>query len=175
MRTYDRRKPRPRHVVNENIRASEVRLIDSDGSNLGVLPIAEAMRKAEEKELDLVLIAEKTSPPVAKIVEYSKFNYKERKKEAERRKGKKAGIKELRFKPNIDDHDLSIRTKRAQEFLKDGDKVKFTIPFYGQTMRRQDLGFDKMKRVLEELSAVGEAEKGPMMEGKLMITIVKPK
>ncbi len=166
---------RKRYIANLDIRDSQLRVIGPDGENLGVLTREDALNKAHEYDLDLVLISTKADPSVARIVDLSKHKYAEQKRASEQRKGKKVELKELQFKPNIDDHDLQVRINRAKTFLSQGDKVKFTVKFYGRMRHKEDLGRVKMDTVLKELEEVGVVEAAPKKEGNLLITIVKPK
>jgi translation initiation factor IF-3 len=166
---------RQRYIANEDIRDEQLRVVGPDGENLGILSRSEALKKAEEYELDLVLISIKADPSVARIIDLSKHKYAEQKRESEQRRGRKVEMKELQLKPNIDDHDLEVRIRRAEEFLKRGDKVKFTVKFHGRLSSKKDLGREKMDRVLASLSEVAEIESGPKMEGNLLITLLKLK
>ena len=166
-----RRSKRQYYPVNDQIRDHELRVIDNQGENLGVITREEALKLAAENELDLVLIVTKAKPPVAKIVDFSKFKYDQQKKEAEQRKGKRTELKELQFKPNIDEHDLNVRIKRAKEFLTNGDKVKFTVKFFGRMKAKKQIGYDKMKIVVRELEDFAEVESGPTMERNFLVSI----
>jgi len=164
------------YLVNEEIREREVRLIDSDGTQLGIMPTKKALEIAEEKQLDLVLIAPQAKPPVCKIMDYGKFIYEQQKKEKEAKKKQKTiTVKEIRITPNIDEHDLNVKAKNAEKFLKDGDKVKVTVKFRGREAEHSHLGEDVLKRFAEKLSEVGVIEKQPKLEGKNMIMILTPK
>lgn len=164
----------PHHPTNESIRGNEFRVIGPDGENLGVLSREEALKKAEEHELDLVLIAPKANPQVVKVIDYSKFRYEQQKAASKQRKANSSSVKELRFKPNIDTHDLDIRVKKAVEFLEDGDKVRVSIPFFGRIITHKEIGREKMDYIIEKVAAVGEPEKPPRMEGNFMVMILKP-
>jgi len=170
------RPPKKVYLVNHKIPFEEIRVIDAEGKNLGVLTKSDAIRKAYESDSDLVLVAEKTTPPVAKIVDFRKFLYEERREQKHSRKGgKKQEVKELRVGFNISDHDLQQRIKRAQEFLKERDKVKFTITFRGRTITRKQIGLDKIKRIIESLSKEGEVEKEAWWEGRRLIVLIRPR
>ncbi|NTV31148.1 translation initiation factor IF-3 [candidate division WWE3 bacterium] len=162
------------YPTNQNIRDNELRVIDAEGQNLGILSREVALTKAAEAGLDLVLISAHAKPPVARIVDYSKFKYEKEKAAAQSRKGRSSEVKELRFRPNIDDHDLEVRIKRTLEFIKDGNKVKFTIRFSGRMITRKQLGYEKMGRIIKALEGIAEVEKQPAFEGDMLITIVKP-
>ncbi|KRQ87339.1 Translation initiation factor IF-3 [Caloramator mitchellensis] len=164
------------HLINEEIREKEVRLIDSDGSQLGIVATKEALKLAEQKQLDLVLIAPQAKPPVCKIMDYGKFAYEQQKKEKEAKKKQKViNIKEMRITPNIDEHDLNVKAKNTEKFLKDGDKVKVTVKFRGREAEHSHLGEEVLRRFFEKVSEVGVIEKEPKLEGKSMIMILSPK
>lgn len=163
------------YPINDQIRADELRVVAADGQNLGVISKTKAIELAEDQNLDLVLIAPSAVPPVGKIVDYNKFIYEQQKKSAEQRKGKKTELKELQFKPNIDDFDLNVRIKRAIGFLNAGNKVKFTIKFFGRMSAKKNLGYGKMDQIVAGIGEAGEIESGPTIEGNFMITYVKPK
>ena len=159
---------------NEQIRERELRVIDAEGGNLGVISRDEALNKAREAGLDLVLIAPNAKPAVARIVDYSKFKYEREKAAAQSRKGRSSEVKELRFRPNIDDNDLNVRINRAEGFLKKGNKVKFSVPFFGRIIVHKQLGYDKLNRIIEALKEVGEIDRPAEMEGKILIMVLKP-
>jgi translation initiation factor IF-3 len=161
--------------INDAIRVPRVRLIDEDGEMLGIVPIRDALFKAEEAGLDLVEISPNADPPVCKILDYGKFRYQEQKKKAEARKKQKViEIKELKLRPGIDDHDLEVKLKAAQRFLEEGDKVKFTLRFRGREMAHQDLGIKLLNRVKEALVDKIKMELEPKAEGRQIIMIVTP-
>ncbi len=142
---------------------------------LGIVPIRDALFKAEEAGLDLVEISPNADPPVCKILDYGKFRYQEQKKKAEARKKQKViEIKELKLRPGIDDHDLEVKLKAAQRFLEEGDKVKFTLRFRGREMAHQDLGIKLLNRVKEALVDKIKMELEPKAEGRQIIMIVTP-
>ncbi|PKM80816.1 MAG: translation initiation factor IF-3 [Firmicutes bacterium HGW-Firmicutes-14] len=162
--------------INEEIRGKEVRLISSDGEQLGITQVKEALRMAQEKELDLVEIAPQAKPPVCRIMDYGKFKYEQSKREKEARKKQKViNVKEVKIRPNIEDHDLSVKTKNAVKFLKEGDKVKVTLMFRGREMAHAELGKQLMKRVAEITQEVATIERHPKVEGRNMIMILAPK
>ncbi|MFL0269817.1 translation initiation factor IF-3 [Candidatus Clostridium radicumherbarum] len=163
-------------LINEEIREKEVRLIGSDNSQLGVIPTKEALRMAEEKELDLVLIAPTAAPPVCKIMDVGKFVYEQQKKDKEAKKKQKiVNIKEVRLSPNIEDHDISIKANNARKFLLDGDKVKVTIRFRGREVEYSHIGFGILQSFSNRLDEVCIVEKASKLEGKNMIMILAPK
>jgi translation initiation factor IF-3 len=163
-------------LINEAIREREVRVISADGEPLGIIPTKQALEIAEAKELDLVMIAPQATPPVCKIMDYSKYLYELQKKEKEARKNQKVIIiKEIRFSPNIDDHDLNVKAKNAEKFLKDGDKVKVTIRFRGREADYAHFGNELMKRFFAKVEEVGLIEKQAKLEGRNMTMILTPK
>lgn len=143
---------------------------------MGVLSRGEALKKAQDYKLDLVLISQKAAPPVAKIVDLKRFLYQKQQLEKEaRRKAKKQELKQLRFKPTIGGHDLETRIRRAKDFLGNGDKVKFIIQFFGRQITHKEIGEEKLDQVLKALEDVAEVEKEPWFEGKRLMCIVKPR
>lgn len=163
-------------LVNEEIRDKEIRLIDSNGEQLGIVPLKKAMEMAENKQLDLVMIAQQAKPPVCRIMDYSKYLYEISKKEKEARKNQKViNIKEIRFSPNIEEHDLGVKARNAEKFLKDGDKVKVTIRFRGRETDYSHLGQNLLEQFAQRLNAVGDIEKEAKLEGRNLIMILKPK
>jgi len=162
--------------VNERIRVPQVRLIGSDGSQLGVVPIQKAQELANQYELDLVEVAATANPPVCRIIDFSKFKYDQEKKEREAKKHQKQGrLKEIRLKPNIDEHDYEIKVKQVVAFLKKKDKVKINLFFRGRQMEHQDLGRKVLDRFIIDTQNEGQLEKAPTMEGRVMSFVVAPK
>jgi len=162
--------------VNLNIRAEQLFVVSDDGKGLGILPREKALEKAKEQNLDLVIVNQKADPPVAKITDFRKFLYEERKKQqTTRKKGKSRELKKLRFKPNIALHDLEIRIKRARGFLENGNVVKFIIQFMGRQITHKEVGEEKLNLILEQLADLVDIEKEPWYEGKRLMVIVKPK
>lgn len=162
--------------INEEIRVREVRLVDSEGNQLGIMPTREALRLAEEKQLDLVEIAPQARPPVCKLMDFGKYKYEQNKREKEAKKKQKIiNIKEIKLRPNIEDHDFQIKAKNAARFLKDGDKVKATIMFRGREIVHTQLGMQLLQRLAEELKDLCNVERQPKLEGKNMIMILSPK
>jgi translation initiation factor IF-3 len=161
--------------VNEKIRIREVRLIDEEGEQLGVLPTAEALRIANERGVDLVEVAPTASPPVCRLMDYGRYKYEQTKKEREAKKNQKIVLlKEMRIRPKIDDHDLETKTNMAQRFLQDGDKVKVTVVFRGRELAHPQLGRELLDSVINKLQGVANVERPPMMEGKAMYVILAP-
>jgi len=164
------------HRINENIRVKEIRVVDEDGKQLGVLQTREALRLAEEKQLDLVEIAPQAKPPVCRIMDYGKFKFEQSKREKEARKNQRIiNMKEVKLRPNIDDHDFEVKAKNAIRFLKDGDKVKLTIMFRGRQIVHPDLGKKLLLRMAEQVTELANVERQPKLEGKNMIMILAPK
>jgi len=163
-------------MINEQIRDREVRLIDSDGEQLGVMPSRDAQHLADEKRLDLVKISPTAKPPVCKIMDYSKFKFEQSKKEKEARKKQRTiDIKEIRLSPNIDTHDIEVKVKKAKGFLKDGDKVKVTIRFRGRELGRTEIAYTIMRDFANKVVELGNVEKPPKMEARSMAMFLSPK
>jgi len=146
-----------------------VRLIDPEKGSLGILSIQEAIRKAKESGLDLVEVAPNGNPPVCKIMDYSKYVYHQKKKAKKSSKQKASQLKEIQFRPNIDDHDYNFKMKHIQEFLEKGHKVKVVVRFRGREMAHQELGFELIDKLKEDLQDYGSFEKTPTMEGRFLI------
>jgi translation initiation factor IF-3 len=167
--------PPDAHRINRHIRVPQVRLIGADGTQFGVVPIDEALHRAEEAQLDLVEVAPTAQPPVCRILDYGKFKYQQHKKEAEaRRKQTTTIVKELRLGYRTDVGDLERQIQKAREFLAEGDRVKFSLRFRGREMAYQDLGRQKLMRVCEALQDVATVEGTPRMEGRLMGVVLAP-
>ena len=153
-----------------------MRLVDADGTDLGVVPIDQALIKAEDRGLDLVEVAAKGDPPVCKILDYGKFKYEAQKKKNEARKKQKTiDVKEIKMRPGIDVHDYDVKMRAARKFLGGGDKVKVTMRFRGREMAHQDLGLNVLHRVRDELDEFSKVELMPKMEGRQMIMVIAPK
>jgi len=162
--------------VNEAIRIPEVRLIDETGENVGVVPTREAMARAVDAGLDLVEISPNADPPVCKILDYGKFKYENQKKKNEAKKRQKViEVKEIKVRPNIDDHDYAVKMRNCHRFLQDGDKVKVTLRFRGREMAHQDLGMKVLHRIRDDMAELAKVEQLPKMEGRQMIMIMAPK
>ncbi len=163
------------YQINEEIRDREVRLIDENGEQLGIVAIAVAQRMAEERELDLVKIAPQAKPVVCKLMDYSKYRFETQKREKEARKNQKiTQVKEVRLSATIDKHDLDVKAKAAQKFLKSGDKVKVAIRFRGRQMAYQAQGNEVMDAFFEMIKDNASIERKPLMEGRNMIMILAP-
>jgi len=151
-------------------------LIDTDGTQLGIKPIAEAITIAKSKNMDLVEIAAQANPPVCKILEYSKFLYDQEKKERTARRKQKTGLlKEIRFSPVIGAHDLDVKLRHAEEFLKERDKVRLTVVFRGRQMQHRDLGMKLLMAVQEKLGAIATVEQAPMPDRNRLVMTLAPK
>ncbi|WP_041587767.1 translation initiation factor IF-3 [Thermincola potens] len=162
--------------INEEIRAKEVRLVSSDGEQLGIVPLKEALRFAQEKDLDLVEVAPSAKPPVCRIMDYGKYKYEQSKREKEARKKQKIiNVKEIKLRPNIEAHDLVTKTNNIVRFLKDGDKVKVTVMFRGREMAHTDLGKQLLDKVVDQLKDITIVERQPKVEGRNMVMILAPK
>jgi translation initiation factor IF-3 len=162
--------------INEEIRDKEIRLIDSDGGQLGIISTEKAMEIALEKKLDLVMISPTANPPVCKILDYGKYRYELQKKEKEaKKKQKTTQIKEIRLSPSIEAHDLTVKANNAIKFLKEMDKVKVSLRFKGRERGYTDVGFVVMNKFAEAVAEFGIVEKKPEFEGRSMIMILTPK
>jgi translation initiation factor IF-3 len=157
-------------MINEQIRDKEIRLVGENGEQLGIFSSRDAQRMADDKSLDLVKIAPAARPPVCKIMDYSKFRFEQNKREREARKKQKTiEVKELRLSPNIDEHDIQVKIRKAVEFLAAGDKVKVGVRFrYGREMSRTDVAFKILGDFARAVEKYGAVEKPPKMEGKTM-------
>jgi translation initiation factor IF-3 len=162
--------------INDEIRVREVHLIMQDGANRGTVAIAEALAAAQDAGLDLVEISPNASPPIVKILDYGKYKYQEQKKAAEARKKQKVvEVKELKYRPMIDDHDYDVKMRAMQRFFEEGDKVKITLRFRGREMAHQELGTRLLNRVKEDTSKMAKVEMEPRFEGRQMIMILAPR
>jgi len=161
--------------INREIRAPQVRLIGKDGKQVGVVAITEAQAQAKQDGLDLVEISPNANPPVCKIVDYGKLRYQMTKKERESKKAQhQAKLKEVKVKPNIDEHDLQVKIKRAREFLEKGNKVRVTCMFRGREMARPELGQKVALRIVEELSDISQTESPPKQLGRNFSLVLAP-
>jgi translation initiation factor IF-3 len=161
--------------VNERIRIREVRLIDEEGEQVGIIPTFEALQMARDRGLDLVEVAPNAMPPVCRLMDYGKFRYETSRKERESRKNQHVvELKEVRIRPKIDDHDLETKGKQAAKFLDAGDKVKLTVLFRGREMAHPDIGKGLLDQLADQLRPHGSVEMSPRMEGRTMILIMAP-
>jgi translation initiation factor IF-3 len=162
--------------VNEEIRVREVQLIDQTGHNHGPTDIQVALQRAAEAGLDLVEIAPNSVPPVAKLLDYGKYKFQAQKKAAEARKKQKVvEVKELKYRPMIDDHDYDVKMRAMQRFFEDGDKVKVTLRFRGREMAHQELGTQLLERVKADTAEIAKVESEPKFEGRQMVMILAPR
>ena len=162
--------------VNDQITAPEVRVVGADGEVIGVLSVEEGIEHAYDAGLDLVEVSPNADPPVCKILDYGKFKYEAQKKANEARKKQKViEVKEIKMRPNIDDHDYDVKMRNVKRFIDDGDKVKMTIRFRGREMAHQDLGLAVLQRVKEEMDELAKVEQFPKTEGRMMTMVLAPK
>lgn len=168
------RKPNKFYRINYQIQSPQIRLLDEKGNQIGVLTKLEALQKAKEMGLDIVEIAGNAKPPVAKLIDYKKFKYQEAKKERESRKNvKNVGVKEVRLRPFIGQHDFDTWLKRGQEFIDDGNQVKITVLFKGRELGRKQFGFEVMNKFVSALTGA-KTVREPRMEGRVLAAMVVP-
>lgn len=164
-----------RYRTNGRIFASELRVLDVEGKQVGVLKKEEALRLAREQELDLVEIAPAAKPPVAKIIDYNKFLYQQsKKKQEEKKKAKTSETKEIRLGPFMSDNDLQVMIRRGREFLEDGDKVRLVVRFRGRQITRSDFGRQVILKVVNALDDISKVDKEPKFEGRQMVSLLSP-
>jgi translation initiation factor IF-3 len=162
--------------INEEIRAREIHLIDKDGANRGNVTVAEALQLAQEAGLDLVEISPNATPPVCKLLDFGKYKYQEQKKAAEARKKQKVvEVKEIKFRPMIDDHDYDVKMRSMIRFFEEGDKVKVTLRFRGREMAHQELGVKLLDRVKDDTIKIAKIEMDARFEGRQMVMVLAPK
>ena len=162
--------------VNDEIRVPQVRLIDENGEMVGVMSARDAMLRAFDVGLDLLEISPNAVPPVCKITDYGKFKYEQQKKANEARKRRKVvELKEIKVRPNIDDHDYEVKMKQMKSFIGEGDKVKVTLRFRGREMAHQELGIQVLERIRVELGETIKVEQMPRLENRQMIMVLAPK
>ena len=173
---YFQRRTKPRGPrTNEKIRATQVRVINSDGTNLGTLSTQEAINIAKQKGLDLIEISPNANPPVCKIIDIGKYKYDLQKKANKAKKKQKiVNLKEIKLRPGTEIHDYNFKIKNAQKFLSKGDKVKFTVLFKGREMQHTHLGHELMQRIINDTNDLGKVEVQPKFEGRQIIMIVQP-
>ncbi len=173
---YFQRRSKPQGPkANERIRAIDVQVIGSDGSNLGILPLKKAIEAAKNEGLDLIEISPNANPPVCKIMDIGKYKYDLQKKaNIAKKKQKIVALKEIKLRPGTDVHDYNFKIKNAKKFLSKKDKVKFTVKFKGREMQHINLGKDLMNRIIEDTKDVGKVETSPKFEGRQMIMIIQP-
>jgi len=162
--------------INREIKVPAVQLIDAEGENRGVVEIQQALELADEAGLDLVEISPNSDPPVCKLLDYGKYKFAAQKKAAEARKNQKTvEVKEIKMRPNIDDHDYDVKMKAMLRFFDEGDKVKVTMRFRGREMAHQDLGLKLLWRVRDEVQTLAKVESDPSLEGRQMVMILAPR
>ena len=175
-KNYFQKRTKPRGPRSNNrITFTEVQVIASDGENLGILNLNDAINRAKDEDLDLIEIAPKARPPVCKIMDMGKYKYDAQKKANKaKKKQKKIELKEIKLRPVTEVHDYTFKIKNAQKFLEKGDKVKFTIRFKGREMQHTNLGHELMSRIISDTAKLGKVEVKPKFEGKQIIMIVQP-
>jgi translation initiation factor IF-3 len=162
--------------INEEIRVREVHLIDKDGANRGTVSIQEALSLAQEANLDLVEISPNATPPIVKLLDFGKYKYAEQKKAAEARKKQKVvEVKEVKFRPMIDDHDYDVKMRSMVRFFEEGDKVKVTLRFRGREMAHQELGIRLLDRVKTDTAQFAKVEQDARFEGRQMVMVLAPR
>ncbi len=158
------------------ITSPQVRLVDQDGEQVGVVSVADALRRAEDAGLDLMEVSPNADPPVCKILDYGRFRYEAQKKKNEARKKQKIiEVKEIKMRPNIDTHDYEVKMRAIHRFIDEGDKVKVTMRFRGREMVHQDLGKQVLDRVREEMEEKAKVEQFPKIEGRQMTMVMAPR
>ena len=163
-------------MINEEIRDREVRVVDQNGEQLGVMPIRQALNLADEQQLDLVKIAPQAKPPVCKLMDYGKYRFEQSKREREIRKNQKViEVKEVRLSATIEEHDVDTRVKSAIKFLQDGNKLKVTIRFRGRKIAHSEIGNQVMQEFAERIKDYGTVERRPVVEGRNMTMMVAPR
>ena len=164
------------HQLNEDIRDKELRLIGSDGEQLGIMSADEALRIADEKGMDLVKISPQAKPPVCKLMDYGKFRFEQGKREKEARKNQHVvEIKEIRMSPGIDIGDFNTKLRNAQKFIADGNRVKVSVRFRGREMAHTSIGRDLLERFAEQCAETANLDKAPKLEGRMMSIFLSPK
>jgi translation initiation factor IF-3 len=162
--------------VNERIRAQRVRVISSEGEQVGIMPTTQALEEARGRGMDLIEVAPSADPPVCRIMDHGKFRYEQRKKAKEaKKKSKQTDVKSIRVRPNTDRHDIEFKMRNAIKFLKKGDLVKFNVIFRGPELRHKDIGRDQLLKFVEGCSEYGDVEQPPRMEGRRMTMLLRPK
>jgi translation initiation factor IF-3 len=162
--------------VNREIDVRSIRLVGADGEMIGVVTLREGLTMAEEAGLDLVEVSPNADPPVCKILDFGKFKYEDQKKKnAARKKQKVIEVKEIKLRPNIDEHDYDVKMRSMKKFLEEGDKVKVTLRFRGRELAHQDLGMKVLEKVKDDLEELGKVEQIPKMEGRQMVMVIAPR
>ena len=173
---YFQRRSKPQGPkANERIKALDVQVIGSEGNNLGVMQLKQAIQMAKDEGLDLIEISPNANPPVCKIMDMGKYKYDLQKKANQAKKKQKiVSLKEIKLRPGTETHDYNFKIKNAKKFISKGDKVKFTVKFKGREMQHVELGKDLMKRIIEDTKDIGKVETHPKFEGRQMIMIIQP-
>lgn len=162
--------------MNEQIKAREVRVVDTDGSQLGIMPLRDALALSAERNLDLVAVAPTAKPPVCRIMDFGKYKYEQSKREKESRKNQKLiTVKEVKVRPNIEEHDFQVKLRNARRFLENGDKVKVTVMFRGREITHPELGQRLLARIAKDVEDLAGVEREPKVEGRNMVMILNPK
>ncbi|KOR32900.1 translation initiation factor IF-3 [Achromatium sp. WMS3] len=165
-----------RNRLNGEITVPQVRLIDVNGDNVGVVSISEALEAAQQAEVDLVEISPTADPPVCRIMDFGKFLFEKKKQQSlAKKKQKQVQIKEIKFRPGTDEGDYKIKVRSLHKFLEEGDKTKITMRFRGREHAHRELGLELLKRVEQDLADIGQVESNPVMEGRQMIMVIAPK
>jgi translation initiation factor IF-3 len=165
----------PQVRINRAIRVKEVRVIDPEGKQLGILPLAEALRAAANYELDLVEVSPKSDPPVCRIMDYGKFKYQQQKKAHDAKKKQAVvHLKEVKMRPKTEEHDFQFKLRHIERFLKEGNKTKITVVFRGRELAHPDLGRNMINRVVEETKEYGKVEQDPRFEGRNFVMVLTP-
>lgn len=166
----------PNHQINDDIREKEVRLIDDEGNQLGVMVTTDALNMAYDKDLDLVMIAPNGKPPVCKIMDYGKFRFEQAKREKEAKRNQHiVEVKEIRMSPSIDTNDFNVKLRNGKKFLGEGNRLKVTVRFRGREMAHTDIGSNLLKRFAADCDDVASVDKNPKLEGRHMSMFLSPK
>ena len=161
--------------MNEEIRAREVRVVDSDGVQLGIMPIQEAFAAAQERELDLVEVSPNSDPPVCRIMDYGRYKYQQSKRSHEAKKRHKViQVKEVKLRPKTEEHDFQFKARHIRRFLGEGNKAKVTVMFRGRELMHQHLGLRLMNRMIEEVKDIAQVEQEPIQEGRNLTMVLGP-
>ncbi len=172
---FKQTRPEEAFRINHRIRVPEVRVIDEDGEQLGIMSTYDAIRKAEEKGLELVEVSPKASPPVCKIMDYGKFKYERAKQEKiKRANATQISMKEVKFRPKTDDHDLDFKIRNIRKFLEDGDKIRVVVSFRGREIVHPEFGFQLLETILKQLGDAAEVEQKPAHEGRAVSMLLSP-
>jgi len=174
--TIAKKDSKPSHLINEAIREQEVRVVDSEGGQLGLMPAKDALHLAYQKDMDLVMISPSAKPPVCKIMDYGKYNFEQAKREKEARKNQHVvEMKEIRLGLNIDKHDFDTKANHAIKFLQSGNKLKVSIRFRGRELGHPEIGLNTMARFAEALDEHANLDKAAKMDGRTMLMFLSPK